>query len=361
MGKKVFTQTVQSPTDMELELELELDRGSICKNLIWLLGAQKVEWNCTNGGSRTHWLCPMPIHHPAPRTVQGSCLSRTRRGGEGGKGSSLLGLAPTCPGADLPARSLAQLPVLPRLASASRSMSSDGTCCEFPPCWEDVFGQLLPRRVCRRPAEGGELPHRFEESEAPTLGDGAQVQCSRSRDLEGAQNKTESSLILTLLTACRRGPASWSSGTRWRRQGRVCSTRIVLRRMRLEACGQYMTCDLVPRWSASSRLQTSGSSSGTSLSCRPSQHPRPPQLTQDPPLLLIWGNANLFWGLDWSLKHSDKRVWYHVMSHGYQMASQTFSNANHTIQALTLLSRLPAIIIIKTYHFVWFPSLRLFK
>ena len=34
MGKKVFTQTVQSPTDMELELELELDRDSICKNLI---------------------------------------------------------------------------------------------------------------------------------------------------------------------------------------------------------------------------------------------------------------------------------------------------------------------------------------
>ena len=154
MGKKVFTQTVQSPTDMELELELELDRGSICKNLIWLLGAQKVEWNCTNGGSRTHWLCPMPIHHPAPRTVQGSCLSRTRRGGEGGKGSSLLGLAPTCPGTDLPARSLAQLPVLPRLASASRSMSSDGTCCEFPPCWERCLRTTPPSPCLPPPCRG---------------------------------------------------------------------------------------------------------------------------------------------------------------------------------------------------------------
>ena len=61
----------------------------------------------------------------------------------------------------------------------------------------DVFGHLLPRRVCRRPAEGGELPHRSEEPEAPTIGDGAQVQCSRSRDLQGAQNKTESSLIFS--------------------------------------------------------------------------------------------------------------------------------------------------------------------
>ena len=55
----------------------------------------------------------------------------------------------------------------------------------------DVFGHLLPRRVRRRPAEGGELPHRFEEPEAPTIGDGAQVQCSRSRHLQGAQNREQ--------------------------------------------------------------------------------------------------------------------------------------------------------------------------
>ena len=154
----------------------------------------------------------------------------------------------------------------------------------------DVFGHLLPRRVCRRPAEGGELPHRSEEPEAPTIGDGAQVQCSRSRDLQGAQNKTERSLILTFdrIMQERAGLLVKRDSLTPPRKGLLNQSSVEEDEVgEMVACGQYMTSDLVPRWSASNRPQTSGLSSGTSLSCRPSQHPLPPQLTQDPPLRLI--------------------------------------------------------------------------